>query len=184
MNTDFTSTQKQGGSGYYKYNQNQQVGYSSMQQQNQFNIQGGYGNNSNPYSGYLPEQYQNVYYNPYAVYQGTNQNVYPYNYNYQGQVQIPQNQGQTQGFDQNAQYQQMLLNSIGNQQFAQSSDLNNFNQYQNQIGGYMMSGYGYDLNQLNMLQMSQQDVQLSNMNNLSGAENDEFKGLGEEQNEN
>ena len=163
MNPDFATTAKPANN-YYKYNQ-QSGGYGAMQ--NQFNSQGQQGNNNYPnnaYGGYLPEQYQNAYYNPYSFQQGAGagQNAYPYNYNFQGQQ--PQ-QNQPNNFDQNsnAQYQQMLLNSLsGNQQYqganVQSqnpSDLNS--QYQLQMGGYMMPGYGYDLNQMNMAQMNQQE---------------------------
>lgn len=190
MNPDFSNSSKQSNN-YYKYNQ--QSGYGAMQ--NQFNPQANNNFVNNPYGGYLPEQYQNVYYNPYS-YQAGGQNAYPYNYNFQGQ----QNQVMN-SFDQtgnttntnttinsntnananvNAQYQQMLLNTLSaNQQFSQTGgniqnqtqnqNTNNqiqgadlTNQYQAQMGGYMIPGYGYDLNQMNMIQMTQDQMSIQN----------------------
>jgi hypothetical protein len=195
MNQDFSNSSKQSNN-YYKYN-NHVSGYGMA---NQFNPQlqnqqtGGqqsnYMNMNNPYGGYLPEQYQNVYFNPYAGYQApgvglgisgglSSQNAYPYNYNYQGQQQP------NQIFDQNAnsQYQQMLSNTLsGNQIIPQSGtnvnipqtqslnqdqyqvDLNNQYLQQIQMGGYMVPGY--DFNQMNMIQLVPQDhIQSQNDNN-------------------
>jgi hypothetical protein len=219
MNPDFGNNSKQQYNNSYKYNQ-QSSGYGGQQmQQNQFNPQAQGGNPNyanNAYGGYgLPEQYQNVYYNPYSYQAAQGQNAYPYNYNYQAQAQQPQ-QNQINNFDQNAnvnanaQYQQMLLNTLSTtnpnqQQFVQGgnpnvqqstgqnpnvaqtqnnqnqaqpqpnnsqnpTDLNN--QYQAQMGGYMVPGYGYDVNQMNMVQMNQQqgEQQLPNQNVSEGEE--------------
>ena len=180
MNPDFSNTSKQTNN-YYKFNQQSAGGYGSSMQ-NQFNPQGGNNYPNNAYGGYLPEQYQNVYYNPYSYQQGqgAGQNAYPYNYNFQGQ-QLQQNQANNFDQNSNAQYQQqMLLNSFaGNQQQyggnvqqtlnQNPSDLNN--QYQAPMGGYMMPGYGYDQNQMNMVQMNQ----LEQMPSQNISENEEKK---------
>ena len=239
MNPDFGNNSKQQYNNSYKYNQQSAGGYGGQgqMQQNQFNPQGGNQNYpNNAYGGYgLPEQYQNVYYNPYSYQQGQGagagagvpgqpgQNAYPYNYgNYQGGAQQPQ-QNQINNFDAqnanvnaNAQYQQMLLNTLSTtnpnqQQFVQGgnpnaqqgqqaqnpnvaqaqnnqggaqaqpqnpADLNN--QYQAQMGGYMVPGYGYDINQMNMMQMNQQGEQALPVQNVN-SESEDTKKPSEEQ---
>lgn len=228
---------QQSGYGMHNYNQYQQslgLGQGSLGGQQANYI-------SNSYGGFLPDQ--NVYYSPYGSYpvggiagQATSgvagvtgnstQNSYPYGYNFQGQpqAQFQQGQGQAQIYDQNsnAQYQQMLLNSLpgsarsagsaGNPQLqynqgsiitnpnpnpnsiinvgslnplgitqSQSTslsdsqspqvqfDMNSMNaQYlqQLQMGGYIMPGY--DLNQMNTMQIPQDQIN----NNINESESE------------
>lgn len=143
MNTDFSSNSKQGNT-YFKYNQ-QQSGYGQQQYNSQMQ---GYGNayNNNAYV----DQFSQGFYNSYPYQTGMGQNYYPYNMSYQYQGQnLPQT---NQNFD-NVQYQQMLLQSLGNQQFGQGQGATGNQNLQigentqidyNQMNSNLMSAYGFD----------------------------------------
>lgn len=139
MNPDFSSSLGQKNN-YYKYGQ-QSYGAGA---QNAYGM--GTGSYGTAYPGYY--DYSSYNYQPY--YQQGNQYAYPYNY-----------QTQAAGYDQNAQYQQLLMQSLATQQGypqgnipgAQGTDLSV--QYQAQAGGYPTTGYGFDYNQ-NMYQMNPQ----------------------------
>jgi len=149
MSPDFSSSMGQKNN-YYKYGQ-QSYGANA---QNPYNM--GASSYGTAYPGYY--DYSAYNYQPY--YQQTNQ--YPYPYNYQNQVA---------GYDQNAQYQQLLMQSLAGQQGypqgtvpgIQAADLTA--QYQAQTAGYPSSGYGYDYTQA-MYQMNPQaQMQIPQMGN-------------------
>lgn len=139
MSPDFPSSMGQK-SNYYKYGQ-QSYGAPA---------QNTYGMGANSYGNAYPGYYDYSSYNYQPYYQQPSQYAYPYNY-----------QSQAGGYDQNAQYQQMLMQSLATQQAypqgsipgAQGADMSA--QYQAQSAGYPASGYGYDYSQA-MFQMNPQ----------------------------
>lgn len=165
MNPDFSSnTSAQKTNNYYKYNQQAYAGYPA---QNSYGLQAGtypgYPNYYDQYSAYGYQQYYNQ--------NLSNQYVYPYS-NYQTS-QVP-------GYDQNAQYQQLLLQSLaGGQQtypqattpqaVAQTTDLTA--QYQAQAAGYP-GVYGYDYSQFNMYGINPQAQMPMPQVNTMGTEAD------------
>lgn len=182
MNPDFPNNNSKQNN-YYKYNNHNHHSNSGssgygMQNQNQYNPQlqhqqgqqqGNYMgmNMQNPYGGYLPDQYQNVYFNPYAGYQAQGavpgtapQNAYPYNFNYQGQQQP------NQIFDQNAnsQYQQMILNSLSANPILTQAGVANAPQGQ-ATSQVPLGGQSMPLSSAVPLSQSQQDQYQIDLNN-------------------
>jgi hypothetical protein len=151
MNSDFPSSSGQRNN-YLKYGQQS---YGGANTQNSYGMgSGSYG--AAAYPGYY--DYSSYNYQPY--YQQPNQyGQYPYNY-----------QTQPTGYDQNAQYQQLLMQSLATQQAypqgtipgTQGSDLSG--QYQAQTSSYPPTGYGYDYSQ-SMYQMNPQaQMQIQQVN--------------------